>query len=101
MKKFNDWVAIKITDIVGSMWCAYVFMCLALISLPAAIESHSVIVIISWITQTCLQLVLLSVILNGQNIQGERQERMIQHIEHLVELIEQDEEKEIDELKLK
>ena len=52
------------------MWCAYVFAILALISLPAAIGSHSAIIIVAWIAQTFLQLVLLPIIIVGQNIQA-------------------------------
>ena len=81
MKKFNDWLAIKITDVVGSMWCAYIFTAIALISLPAAIATHNLITIVSWVAQTFLQLVLLSVILKGQNIQGERSEKVIARID--------------------
>lgn len=36
--RFNDWLAVSITNIVGTMWCAYAFACLALVSLPAAIR---------------------------------------------------------------
>ncbi len=50
------------------MWCAYLFMALALVSLPEAIKSHSAVVLVSWISQTFLQLVLLSIIMVGQNI---------------------------------
>jgi len=81
MKKFNDWLAIKITDVVGSMWCAYIFTAIALISLPSAIATHNLITIVSWVAQTFLQLVLLSVILKGQNIQGERSEKVIARID--------------------
>ncbi len=68
--RFNAFVAVKITTIVGSMWCAYVFALLALISLPAAIKSHDPIIIVAWIAQTFLQLVLLPIIIVGQNIQA-------------------------------
>ena len=44
------------------------FAALALVSLPAAIESHSPVVLVSWISQTFFQLVLLSVIIVGQNV---------------------------------
>ena len=64
---FNGWLAVLITRIVGSMWCAYAFAILALISLPAAIEQGTV-AIVSWISQTFLQLVLLSVIMVGQQV---------------------------------
>ncbi|SRR5258708_1507404 len=68
--RFNTLVAVKITTIVGSMWCAYVFTLLALISLPAAIKSHDAIIIVAWIAQTFLQLVLLPIIIVGQNVQA-------------------------------
>jgi hypothetical protein len=52
------------------MWCAYLFTLLTLISLPAAIHSHDPIIIVAWIAQTFLQLVLLPIIIVGQNIQA-------------------------------
>jgi hypothetical protein len=73
--RFNSRVALLITIAVGSMWCAYLFTLLALVSLPSAIGSHNTIVIISWIAQTFLQLVLLPVIIVGQNIQGEASDK--------------------------
>lgn len=69
-QRFNAWLALKVTHSVGSMTCAYIFACLSLVSLPAAIESGNVIVIVSWVAQTFLQLVLLSVILVGQDVSG-------------------------------
>jgi hypothetical protein len=65
---FNTWLAVKITKTVGSMWMAYAFAVLALISLPFAIASGQVIIIIAWIAQTFLQLVLLPIIIVGQNV---------------------------------
>jgi|SRR5579859_1548297 len=68
--RINTRLALGITKIVGSMWCAYVFALLALISLPAAINSHDPIIIVAWIAQTFLQLVLLPIIIVGQNVQA-------------------------------
>jgi hypothetical protein len=65
--RFNAWLAIKITTAVGSMWCAYVFAIIAFIGLPAALKPGGE-GIIAWIAQTFLQLVLLSIIIVGQNI---------------------------------
>jgi hypothetical protein len=65
----NSWLALKITNGVGTMWCAYAFAALALISLPDAIKAGRP-AVISWIAQTFLQLVLLSIIIVGQNIQS-------------------------------
>ncbi len=68
--RFNTWLAVLITTSVGSMWCAYVFALLALISLPAALSTGDPIVIVAWIAQTFLQLVLLPIIIVGQNVQA-------------------------------
>ena len=56
------------------MWAAYAFAALALISLPAAINTGDVRVIVDWVAQTFLQLVLVSVIIVGQNQQTARAE---------------------------
>ena len=56
------------------MWAAYAFAGLALISLPAALASGDVRVIVDWVAQTFLQLVLVSVIIVGQNQQTARAE---------------------------
>jgi len=71
MKQFNTWLALKITDGVATMWCAYIFAALAFVSLPNAIAG-GVSTIISWIAQTFLQLVLLSIILVGQKLQADQ-----------------------------
>ena len=68
-----DRVAVAITSIVGTMWCAIAFTLLALVSLPEAIRGGKA-TIISWIAQTFLQLVLLSVIMVGQNLQNKHSE---------------------------
>ena len=82
--RFNKWLAIKVTTGVGSMTCAYIFSVVALVSLPAILSQFqafhstfpswlikaSLIALVSWIAQTYIQLVLLSVIIVGQNIQS-------------------------------
>jgi hypothetical protein len=68
--RFNSRVGLAITVVVGTMWCAYLFTLLALISLPSAIKTGDTIIIVAWIAQTFLQLVLLPIIIVGQNIQG-------------------------------
>jgi len=64
---FNGWLALQITNGVGTMWCAYAFAILALISLPEAIKGGTA-ALIAWIAQTFLQLVLLSIIMVGQKV---------------------------------
>jgi hypothetical protein len=68
--RFNTWLAVKITAIVGTMLCAYLFTVIALISLPSALKTANLLIIIAWIAQTFLQLVLLPIIIVGQNVQA-------------------------------
>lgn len=64
----NGKVAVLITGAVGTMWCAYLFTLLALISAPSALGSGDSLIIVAWIAQTFIQLVLLPIIIVGQNI---------------------------------
>ena len=66
---FNAKFAVLITRGVGTMACAYLFGIIALISLPDAIKGGRA-TLISWIAQTFLQLVLLSIIMVGQTVQA-------------------------------
>jgi uncharacterized membrane protein len=68
-----DRIALVITAGVGSMYCALAFSVLAIIALPSAIEGGPL-TIVTWVSQTFLQLVLLSVIMVGQNLQGRHSE---------------------------
>jgi hypothetical protein len=74
----NAKIAVFLTNIVGSMWCAYVFAVIALIGLPPALKPGGE-GIIAWIAQTFLQLVLLSVIMVGQNVQSVASDIRSQH----------------------
>ncbi|MEO6198688.1 MAG: hypothetical protein ABIO68_01940 [Sphingomicrobium sp.] len=71
---FNARLAVVITNAVGTMWCAYLFTIIALISLPQAIAGGTA-TLISWIAQTFLQLVLLSIIMVGQKVAADASDR--------------------------
>ena len=71
----NQRLGLAITKSVGTMWAAYAFFGLSLISLPAALMTADPIVIVAWVAQTFLQLVLLPVIIVGQNLQAAEAER--------------------------
>jgi hypothetical protein len=82
INKFNDKLAIRITNAVGSMWTGYLFGLISLFSLPAILHlvfpklhifpnwiiSASLISLIAWVSQNFLQLVLLPIIMVGQNV---------------------------------
>ena len=72
----NTQIAVWLTEHVGTMWTAYAFAVLAIIGLFAILGLLSPIValLIAWISQTFLQLVLLPVIMVGQNVLGRKSE---------------------------
>lgn len=67
--RFNSRLAIWVTGVVGTMYCAYVFAIFDLIALPQSI-SAGLFGIVQWVASFFLQLVLLSIIMVGQNIQA-------------------------------
>src|SRR5919205_2339441 len=75
MARLNTRLALIITLAVGSMWAAYLFAVLAFVSFPSAIKSGNTIIIVAWIAQTFLQLVLLPIIIVGQNIQAKTSDK--------------------------
>ena len=62
-------LALLITKAVGSRWRACAFALFDLISLTDAIHAGTS-ALVSWVAQTFLRLVLLSVIMAGQNVQA-------------------------------
>jgi hypothetical protein len=66
----NNRIALVLTAAVGTMWCAYVFAILALLVVPQAIHG-GLLTFVQWVSQTFIQLVMLSVIMVGQNILGQ------------------------------
>ena len=68
--RLNQKIGLKITLAVGTMWCAYIFGLIALLSLPSAIKSGNVVILVAWISSNFLQLFLLPIIIVGQNIQA-------------------------------
>jgi hypothetical protein len=70
----NGRIALVLTSAVGTMWCAYLFAIIALLVLPEAIQG-GLLTSIQWLSQTFIQLVMLSVIMVGQNILGRAQDR--------------------------
>ncbi len=94
MKNFNDWLALRVTNGVATMWCAYVFAGLAVYG-GTGVDWHNSFQIVSWISQTFLQLVLLSIIMVGQKVSSsaadiqakEMHDTVMQSHEELRELV--------------
>jgi uncharacterized membrane protein len=72
----NTRIAVGLTQSVGTMWTAYTFAILAIIGLLAILGLLSPIValLVAWISQTFIQLVLLPIIMVGQNVLGRKAE---------------------------
>ncbi|MEY4503335.1 MAG: hypothetical protein RLZZ576_589 [Actinomycetota bacterium] len=70
----NQRIGLAITRSVGTMWAAYAFFALSLVSLPAALMTADTVIIVAWVAQTFLQLVLLPIIIVGQNLQAAKTE---------------------------
>jgi type VI protein secretion system component VasK len=67
--RMNARFGLKVTLVVGTMWCAYVFTVIALFALPSAIKQGTYFIVV-WLSSSFLQLVLLPIIIVGQNIQA-------------------------------
>ena len=80
--------AARITALTGTGWTALAFLILACVSLPAVILTGNVVIIVAWITQSLLQLVLLPIIIVGQNEQGKAAEdRSVRTLEDVEKLL--------------
>ena len=72
----NTRIAVGLTKSVGTMWTAYIFTVLAIIGLLAILGLLSPVValLVAWTSQTLIQLVLLPIIMVGQNVLGRKAE---------------------------
>lgn len=73
---FNTQLAVWLTEHVGTMWTAYTFAVLAIIGLFAILGLLSPIIalLVAWLSQTFIQLILLPIIMVGQNVLGRKSE---------------------------
>jgi len=90
----NERFALRITAAIGTMWAAYLFTLLAFLSLPATLNlvgvlprgllphwllSASLITLIAWLSSNFIQLVLLPLLMVGQNLQSRHSELRAEH----------------------
>ncbi|HET6793455.1 MAG TPA: hypothetical protein VFH45_03375 [Acidimicrobiales bacterium] len=67
---FNAKVAVVLTKVVGTMWAFWLFNGIALVSLPSAVRTGNLTVIINWVSSNWIQLILLPALMVGQNLQN-------------------------------
>jgi uncharacterized membrane protein len=94
---FNERIALRITVIVGSMWCAYLFALIAFVGFP--FKGGTPLEYVLWLSSEFLQLVLLPIIIVGQNVQAkhaalmaDEQFKLVKKIDRLVERLEKESE---------
>lgn len=74
VRQVNDAIALVITNFIGSMWCAYLFAAYSIWQAPATIRTLG---FGNWFTEEFLQLVLLSVIMVGQNVVSRKHDELL------------------------
>jgi hypothetical protein len=67
--RLNAKLGLRVTLAVGTMWTAYIFTIIAFVALPSAMRQGTYYVVV-WLSSSFLQLVLLPIIIVGQNIQA-------------------------------
>ncbi|MBV8527406.1 MAG: DUF1003 domain-containing protein [Candidatus Dormibacteraeota bacterium] len=71
-QSFNGRLALWITNNVGTMWCAYIFAVIGITGIVASLTNNTTLVlIVAAVSGYFLQLVLLPIIIVGQNLQAE------------------------------
>ncbi|AEW92924.1 MULTISPECIES: hypothetical protein [Streptomycetaceae] len=94
IRAFNERLADWITAALSSMWAAYLFTGLALVSLPQALAG-GIAPTVTWTAQTFIQLVALAVLGAGQDKQTRRwaatlretHDAVLQQLEGVTELV--------------
>jgi hypothetical protein len=76
--------SVFVTNAVGTPWCALAFMCISVLATPGVFPAW-VTAIAQWIAMAFLQLVLLPIIMVGQNVSSAKTEDTIVDI-HRVSL---------------
>ena len=73
MKNFNNKLAVIITNAVGTMYMAYLFAIVGIMGVVGALTNNvKVVLIVGAVSGYFLQLVLLPIIIVGQNIQANK-----------------------------
>ena len=83
MKRFNEWLAVKITNGVSTMLCAYVFAFIAVLGFPYG--STSIPQYVQWVSQTFIQLTMLSIIMVGQKVMTDHHEEHSKKLDQILE----------------
>lgn len=61
----NDWIALKSTIVLGTMWCAYAFVLLCIAPVVWPSQQNNILYL-----SNCFQLIFLPLLMVGQNLMG-------------------------------
>jgi len=70
IRQFNNSLAVSITEVIGTMWCAYAFVALSAAPLGWASQKDNILYV-----SNCFQLIFLPLIMVGQTVLGKTSER--------------------------
>ena len=83
MKRFNEWLAKRLGDLLGNMYFFYACVILDILELPAVWSAHSAIAWVTYVSQTVIQLLALPVLQVYQNLQNDKHNEVIGHIKKI------------------
>lgn len=84
MKKFNEWLALKLGNGLSSMLFFYICLVLDLVELPPVIAAHSVIIWCTYLSQSVIQLVALPILGVQQRIMTDHHEMHSQKLDKIL-----------------
>lgn len=61
----NDWIALRSTLVLGTMWCAYAFVALCIAPAVWPAQQNNILYL-----SNCFQLIFLPLLMVGQNLMG-------------------------------
>lgn len=76
---FNERVMLKIASVLGSPYTFYAFCALALSSAPSAIATGNFLTVVSWISQTFIQLTALAALQAAANLMSRHDQMAADH----------------------
>jgi hypothetical protein len=83
LQNINDRIAVLVTGGVATMWCAYFFAILAIWG-GTGVHWDKPFEVVQWISQTFLQLVLLSIIMVGQKVLSDTSDKQAKEMHDAV-----------------
>lgn len=83
MSKFNDWLALRLGNILSHMNFFYFCLALDLVELKPVMDAHSVITWVTYISQSVIQLVALPILGAQNKLQQDNHQETLHHLKKI------------------